>query len=169
VRGDDRAEGEWAAWLVRHGPALVLFARQWTPTRSDAEDVVQEAFVRFWRAKDRAQDAMAYLYACVETCAIDANRSDRRRVRREGVSARHENDAMFACRAECDERRALIESALSRLPDVQREVVVMKIWGGLSFPQIGSALGIPHDTAASRYRYAISRLRTELAEEPSHG
>ena len=77
---------------------------------------------------------------------------------------------MFACALERDERRVAIEAALVRLPQPQREVLVMKIWGGLSFPQIGAALGIPQDTAASRYRYAIAKLREQLAEEPtSHG
>ncbi len=41
----------------------------------------------------------------------------------------------------------------------------MKIWGGLSFPQIAEALRISSNTAASRYRYALARLREQLAEE----
>jgi DNA-directed RNA polymerase specialized sigma24 family protein len=44
--GDDRAD-----WLDRHGPALVLLARAWVPRHSKAQDLVQEAFVRFWRAR----------------------------------------------------------------------------------------------------------------------
>lgn len=162
---------DWAEWLSRHGAALVLFARQWTASRADAEDVVQEAFIRFWRSRTRARDATAYLYACVKRCAMDWTRSARRRVRREEATAtlRTDEGAMLACPVECDERRALIESALWSLPAEQREVVVMKIWGGLTFPQIGEALEVSHDTAASRYRYAIAKLRAELAEEPSHG
>jgi RNA polymerase sigma-70 factor (ECF subfamily) len=61
----------------------------------------------------------------------------------------------------------LIEAALNQLPGDQREVVVMKIWGALTFAQIGEALGIPLNTAASRYRYALSRLGAELSEEVS--
>ena len=42
----------------------------------------------------------------------------------------------------------------------------MKVWGGLTFPQIAAALGIPADTAASRYRYALGKsARQRLAEE----
>ena len=48
----------------------------------------------------------------------------------------------------------------------QAEVLVMKIWGGLSFPQIAAALEISANTAASRYRYALAKLREQLAEEP---
>ena len=44
----------------------------------------------------------------------------------------------------------------------------MKIWGGLTFPQIAAALAIPANTAASRYRYALARLHQALAEEPIH-
>jgi len=51
------------------------------------------------------------------------------------------------------------------LPDEQREVVIMKIWGGLTFAQIAGAIGISANTVASRYRYAIERLETVLAHE----
>jgi RNA polymerase sigma factor (sigma-70 family) len=155
----------WADWLDRHGPALVLLARQWVPTRADAEDVVQEAFVRFWRSRHRAADPAAYVYACVKRAALDWQRSRARRARREAAAARPEGEPLFAGPAEQAERRAAIAAALGALPADQREVLVMKVWGGLSFPQIGEALGIPANTAASRYRYALARLREELAEE----
>jgi len=58
----------WTDWIERHGPALVLLARQWTASQSDAEDVVQEAFVRFWRSRERVADPAAYLYASVKRC-----------------------------------------------------------------------------------------------------
>jgi RNA polymerase sigma-70 factor (ECF subfamily) len=57
---------------------------------------------------------------------------------------------------------------LTALPVEQREVVVMKIWGRLTFPQMGEALGISANTAASRYRYALEKLRTQLSMETSH-
>ncbi len=85
--GDD---DDWAHWLARHGPALVLFARQWVASRADAEDVVQEAFVRFWRSRDKAADPTAYLYGCVKRCALESLRGRQRRVRRETASARSE-------------------------------------------------------------------------------
>jgi RNA polymerase sigma-70 factor (ECF subfamily) len=155
----------WADWLDRHGPALVLLARQWVPTRADAEDVVQEAFVRFWRDPHRAADRAAYLYACVRHCALDWLRGQGRRARREQAAARPEGEPVFTGPAEQAERRAAIAAALGTLPAEQREVLVMKVWGGLSFPQIAEALGISANTAASRYRYALARLREQLAEE----
>ncbi|HJZ92177.1 MAG TPA: RNA polymerase sigma factor [Gemmataceae bacterium] len=157
---------QWTDWLDRHGPALVLLARQWVVGRADAEDVVQEAFVRFWRSRHRAADPAAYLYACVKNCALDWLRGRNRQARRERVAARPEGEPFFDGPAEHGERRAALAAALGALPEAQREVVVMKIWGGLSFPQIAAALRIPPDTAASRYRYALAKMRVQLAEEP---
>jgi RNA polymerase sigma factor (sigma-70 family) len=156
---------EWADWLDRHGPVLVLLARQWVPTRADAEDVVQEAFVRFWRDPHRAADPAAYLYAWVKRAALDWQRGRARRARREAAAARPEGEPLFDGPAELAERRAAIAAALGTLPAEQREVLVMKVWGGLSFPQIAEALGVSANTAASRYRYALAKLREQLAEE----
>ena len=167
------ARDDWTDWLARHGAARVLFTWQWVACRADAEDVVQEAFVRFRRSHESADDPTAYLYACVKTAALDWLRSRERRGRREAALARPDvapGGTLFACAIEQDERRAAIEAALARLPEPQREVLVMKVWGGLTFPQIGAALNVSPDTAASRYRCATAKLREQLAEEPtSHG
>src|SRR3954469_7280897 len=163
----------WDAWLARHGPALLLLARQWAGSQVAAEDLVQEAFVRFWRTRDRVSEPVAYLFGCLRGCGLERLRGERRRRDRETVAAvpAHKADEMkWFCpfdAAARDERRRQIESALATLPPEQREVVTMKLWGGLSFPQIGEAVGIPADTAASRYRYALAKLREQLAEQPS--
>jgi RNA polymerase sigma-70 factor (ECF subfamily) len=162
------SSGDWADWLGEHGAALVLLARQWVSDRAAAEDIVQEAFVRFWRSRHRAQDPTAYLYACVKRYALEWLRSRQRRRRREKTVARPEclaADSLFVGSVEQEERRTAIESALWQLPESQREVLVMKIWGGLSFPRIGEALHLSANTAASRYRYALTKLRAQLAEE----
>jgi RNA polymerase sigma-70 factor (ECF subfamily) len=151
-------------WLDEHSAALILFARQWAPGHADAEDVVQEAFVRFWRSRERVAEPVPYLYACVKRCALEGRRAVQRRLRREEATARPEAESFFAG-LENEERRTVIEEALAGLPDGQREVLVMKIWGGLTFVQIGLALSIPPETAASRYRYALAKLHEALAEE----
>jgi len=160
-----QAGSEWAVWLDQHGAALILLARQWVAGHADAEDVVQEAFVRFWRSRERAADPAAYLYACVKHCALEWHRSRIRQSRREEAAARPEAESWFTDSLEEDERRAAIAAALRTLPENQREVLVMKIWGGLSFPQIAEALRVSASTAASRYRYALIKLREQLAEE----
>ncbi len=158
-------EDDWSAWLDAHGAGLQLFARQWVPAAADAEDVVQEAFVRFWRARHRAADPTAFLYACVRHCALDWLRAGRRRAAREAAAGRAESvETPLFVAAEHDERRVAVEAALTRLPEDQRAVLVLKIWGGLTFAQVARALGIPANTAASRYRYALDKLRARLAE-----
>ncbi|HJS06231.1 MAG TPA: sigma-70 family RNA polymerase sigma factor [Pirellulales bacterium] len=153
-------------WLEQHAAALVLFARGWVPGHADAEDVVQEAFVRFWRSRSRVSDPAAYLYACVKRCALEWLRAGSRRSRREETIARAEAEPLFEDAIEQQERRAAIEAALVNLPEKQREVLVLRIWGDLSFPQIAEALGVPTETAASRYRYALAKLHEEFAKEP---
>jgi RNA polymerase sigma-70 factor (ECF subfamily) len=153
-------------WLDQYGAALVLMARQWVSARSDAEDVVQEAFIRFWRSRRRVADPVAFLFACVRNCALDWQRERGRQSRREAAAARPEVEPLFADSLEQEERRGAIDAALRRLPENQREVLIMKIWGGLTFPQIAEALHVSANTAASRYRYALDKLRQQLAEEP---
>jgi RNA polymerase sigma-70 factor (ECF subfamily) len=157
---------EWTPWLDQHIPALILLARQWVPDRADAEDVVQEAFIRFWRSRDRVTDPPADFYACVKHVALDWRRNRNRRSRREQATARPEAAALFTGPFEEAERRAAIEEALRGLPENQREVLVMRIWGGLAFTQIAAVLKISDNTAKSRYRYAIAKLSGQLAEEP---
>ena len=153
-------EERWRQWLARHGSALVLYARQWSPVLQDAEDAVQEGFVRFWRARRRAREDVAYLYACVRSAAIDRARSGRSRRRRETREGQTPVGWFDPARAEL---AAEVEAALAQLPPEQREVVVMKIWGALTFTQIAEAVGINQNTAASRYRYALEQLETLLS------
>jgi RNA polymerase sigma-70 factor (ECF subfamily) len=143
---------------------LVLFARQWSASQADAEDAAQDGFLKFWKTRSQARDEVAYLYACVRGAAMDIGRGDRRRENRQMAAAQPEQSA-FEPSLENAERQAAIEAALGQLPGDQREVVVMKIWGGLTFAQIAEALGIPPNTAASRYRYALAKLETALSEE----
>ena len=57
---------------------------------------------------------------------------------------------------------AEVNEMLSRLPEEQLTVVVLKVWHGMTFAEIATALDIPANTAASRYRYAMEKLRTWL-------
>ncbi len=160
----DRLPGKWSAWLAEHAPALVLLARQWADSHAEAEDIVQEAFVRFWPKRRSARNAKAYLYACVRSAAMTWRRGEARRRRRE-QAADPPAESLFEDRIEQDERRQAIERALRDLPVEQKEVVVMKVWGGLTFQGIGEALAISPNTAASRYRYALASLRDILQQE----
>ena len=82
------------------------------------------------------------------------------------VGARHlaPKRPLFAQQLGAVEYQSLIRKALGELAPEQREVLVMKIWGELTFAQIAAALAIKQDTAASRYRYAIAKLHEALRE-----
>lgn len=164
----EEPEDDWRSWLDRHGPALWLLARQYVRSASDAEDVVQEAFIRFWRSRQGVRSPAAYLYSCVKRCALDWQRGRGREERRQQAVARSEFETMFENPAILDERQRLVETAIGSLPAEQAEVLVLKIWGELTFLQIAEALGLSPNTAASRYRYALASLRRTLAEEPTY-
>lgn len=140
----------------------MLFARQQTRSESDAEDVLQEAFVRLCKSSRDCPPDLPLVFTTIRRTAIDhARRAERRRLR-EDVVARERPAALFDDAVETRERAATVEQALRRLPEPQQEVLVLKIWGELTFEQIGETVGIPANTAASRYRYALQSLKDHL-------
>ena len=159
---DVATDESWKTCFSELGPGLVLFARQWARSPADAEDIVQEAFVRFWRTR-RDISNRGLLYASVRSIALDFLRRDSRRARRESVAmAEVDQSVAPAFEMEDDSQRALV-AALEGLPCEQREVLTLKIWNDLTFAEIASALGISQNTAASRYRYALAALKKNLA------
>lgn len=162
----------WGNWFQLYGPKLLLCARQWTRSLADAEDVVQEAFVRYWRNQRRlGGDPKALLFTSVRRAAFDLARRDQRRANREerAVAGLDETESLFEPLPEADDRRRAIEAALRRLSAEQREVLMLKIWGELTFEEIAQQLDIPLNTAASRYRYALGALRKEMTAADCHG
>ena len=156
----------WKHWFRQHGPRLLLYARQATRSLADAEDVLQEAFVRFWRRQRELEgDHVGLLFASIRRAACDLARREKRRARRDDAAYAESGDAehsFFEPLEENDERRSAIEAAMRCLPDEQREVLVLKLWGERTFEQIGGQLHISANTAASRYRYALEALRKKL-------
>lgn len=155
----------WTRWLRQHGPRLLLLARQWTRSAADAEDVLQDAFIRFWRHQRRLPGSpFALLATSIRRAAIDRGRKETRRAaREEAVAAGEPAECWFEPEMDGnDERRASLEAAIRALPEAQREVIVMKVWNDMTFEEIGRALDCPANTAASRYRYAMTSLRREL-------
>jgi RNA polymerase sigma-70 factor (ECF subfamily) len=154
----------WHACYEQLAPRLLLFARQWLPSASDAEDVVQTAFVRFWQKHPSAQqEQYPMLYAAVRNAAIDLIRSnDRRALREERFHSENTEPMFFECSLEQREQADRVQLALERLPAEQRETLVLRIWGELTFAQIAEALGESINTIAARHRYALQALRRIL-------
>jgi RNA polymerase sigma-70 factor, ECF subfamily len=149
-----------------HSQALFAFLLNFTRSEADTRDLLQEIFVKLARQPDLLQnvrDERGFLIRLAHNSAIDLMR--RRGTREKNYSQlASESDLLFANSANPDEeefRKALSE-ALADLPMEQRSVVHLKLWGGLTFEAIADALEIPPNTAASRFRYGLDKLREQL-------
>lgn len=157
----------WKTIFEQYGTKMLMFARQFAANRSDAEDIVQEAFTRFWKSNRREEENfIPLLFGCVRWAALDWLRRNRRREKREEIAGTYDRiiseSRFFECSIEKEETGEAVQEALQKLPDPQREVVALKIWGELTFDQIGRTLQISANTAASRYRYALAALKKSL-------
>jgi RNA polymerase sigma-70 factor (ECF subfamily) len=99
------------------------------------------------------------VFATIRRRSVDLARSVDRRASRESAAYLDGPVCWFDASAEDRERMQLIQNAMQSLPNIYREVVTLKIWGGLTFAEIAEALEIPQNTAASRYRYGLTTLR----------
>ena len=142
----------------QHGPALVLFASAHLGDRARAQDAVHQVFLKLIEsdALSRAEDKKAYLFACVRNAVLNERKVQRR-------SAPLVPDSDWFVSSNHDPAEELdLRRALWALPADQREVIVLHVWGDLTFMQIGNLVGISGNTAASRYRYALAKLRDAL-------
>jgi len=176
------AASEWRQWLEEHGPKLLLFARQQTRSHHDAEDVFQDAVVKLVGKIQNDEFVggpeawQPYLYTTIRRLAIDLSRRDDRRKRREdtvgtetGDSFQETSHPWFESESSDDETRVQLEEKLKELPEKFAEVIIMKIWGERTFAEIGEALGISQNTAASRYRYGLEALKKSLGSARRRG
>lgn len=144
--------------LNQHAAALELFARQWTPA---PEDCVQEAFLELVRQRPTPDNITAWLYRVVRNRAISASRSSRRRRKHEAAAALESRGWFAPARVELVDEETL-SRALSLLADQHREVIVARIWGGLSFEQISEVVGTSVSSAHRRYHAGLRELRERL-------
>ncbi len=161
-----RPDLDIAGLYDNHAQALYAFLLNLTRNEDDTRDVLQEVFVKLARQPgllDGVREERAFLIRLAHNAAIDL-------MRRRGTREKHhelfgaECVTAFARTDDPDEesfRRALAE-ALAELPPDQRAVVHLKLWEGLTFEQIAATLEIPLNTAASRYRYGLDKLRGRL-------
>ena len=161
VMEDVATHADWRTCFAEAAPGLVLFARQFVRSAADAEDIVQDAFVKFWR-KQHPIGNRALLFATVRSTALDLLRRDARRARREADAVAETEHAVAPEFDTTTESQHALAAAMERLPNEQREVLVMKIWNELTFADIAAVLGISQNTAASRYRYALAALKKNL-------
>ena len=163
---------DWAGIVEQLGDRLLLYARRWAPDEATATDILQEAFLRVWRANEKhpipEADLSACCHAAVRRAALDHLRSARRRENREAKGGEWLYEAGNPClptTLERDEERKALESAMDTLPKEQREVLTLRIWGELTFAEIAATIEESPNTVASRYRLAIAALRKRFAPE----
>ena len=155
---------KFAAWFDAHAAGLVLYARQWLD-RPAAEDVVQEVFVRLLAQDGEPPNVRAWLFLATRHAAIAAARSDRRRQARERTVAGQRSDgAPFHPVHSADDRldAAAAEAALAGLPPAHREVVFLRIWGGMTLAEVAGVTGSAVSTVYDQYRAALTRVRRIL-------
>jgi len=153
---------QFSKWVSELRGPLVLFARQWNP--ADAEDVVQEAFfalVRQIRQESVPENVPAWLFKVVRTGILEKHRAESRRKNREEKVAQDRQE-WFRPKmdAELDAQHAA--KLLGELPQEQREIVVARIWGTLSFDEIAEMLGIPKTSVFRKYTGALQTLREKM-------
>ncbi len=149
-----------------HAQPLFAFLLNLTRDEADTRDLLQEIFVKLAREPhllDGVRDERAFLIRLAHNAAIDLMRRRGTRERtRESYAA--ETISPFAPAVNPDEQfyREELSNALAELPPEQRAVVHLKLWEGLTFEEIAAALEISPNTAASRYRYGLDKLRDRL-------
>jgi len=138
----------------QHAPALRLYARQWSDS---GEDLVQDAFVRLAQQTPAPERVLSWLYRVIRNQALANYRSSARRRNRERARAgawfRVADDPLDAQEA----TRLLAELSLE-----MREVIVAKLWGGLTFAEIAELVGCSLPTAQRRYQAGLTELRERL-------
>jgi len=149
-----------------HAQALFAFLVNFTRNEADTHDLLQDLFVRISRQPDLLQnvsDPRGFLLRMAHNAAIDLIR--RRGARQKSYDRlAEETIAIFASADNRDENafREAVSRALDELVPEQRSVVHLKLWEGFTFERIAQLLGIPLNTAASRYRYGLDKMRQRL-------
>lgn len=141
----------------RHGPALVAYACGCGLSAADAEDAVHTVFHRILLGlTGMPENPVAYLYRAVRNTAMNAHRNSAR----EASLAEHES--VFVHRTGNRETALALQRALTELPDEQREVIVMRIWSGMTLEEIAASKEVSLNTVASRCRYGLEKLRERM-------
>jgi RNA polymerase sigma-70 factor (ECF subfamily) len=172
---DNRSDNILRAALGRNDPAavelmwdryakdLLIFLQALLCSRHDAEDVLQTVFVRIVRKRHRLAGARcldAYVYRIARNEAYRLVSRRKRDQKAQGITEPWLT--VSQSNQEPSDLAEQLQAALAQLPQPQREVIVMKIYGQKTFLEISGLLGLSQNTAASRYRYGIEKLQNLL-------
>ncbi len=141
---------------AQQGAALVLYARQWCDV---PEDVVQESLLKLARQASVPENLLPWLYRVVRNGAVSAGRAAGRRRKYESRAAGREWFSPDPAAAMDGQAAA---QAIETLPVAEREVLVARLWGGLTFAEIAVLIEATDSTAQRRYESALNALRERL-------
>jgi RNA polymerase sigma-70 factor (ECF subfamily) len=154
---------DWLADLYdAHAGGLYAFLLNLTRSRAESEDILHDLFLKVARDEKRFRclaQPKSYLFAMAHRAVIDAVRRAETRQRRHEEADPAE---FFVPNPDQAFFQAEVAAALAALPIEQRAAVHLKLWEDLTFEQMAEVLGIPANTAASRYRYGLDKLRERL-------
>ncbi|MGJ8694863.1 MAG: RNA polymerase sigma factor [Verrucomicrobiaceae bacterium] len=172
----DRRGKEWKEWLGENAPRLLAYARQRCGNQQEAEDILQDTLVKLWdyqEERDHRAPDLPLAFSVMRFLGMDHGRKTGRRQRRDEkiIQFQTGEDLWLDTPAEENEEAEILRSAVGALPEKLREVLTLKIWGGLTFAEIAEVLTLSNNTAASRYRYALEQLKKKLnhLKTSSHG
>jgi len=147
-------------------PRLYAVAHRMLGNAAEAEECVQDLFLALLRSRTervRILDLRAYLFSSLRRAVSQRGRAQSGRERLHAVLARSDEPQVGSA-SEHDSRA--LARALETLPVEQREVLALKVDGQLTFAEIAEQMGVSLNTAASRYRYALAKLKEFLGEMP---
>jgi RNA polymerase sigma-70 factor (ECF subfamily) len=149
-----------------HADALYAFLLNCSRDHMLVQDALQEVFLKLARSPslvEKARDPRSFLLRTAHNALRDlARRSSVRTAYEEKLSVEAPTLLLPLFPGDDDSFRIAVETALQDLPQHQRAVLHLKLWENLTFAQIAEALEISPHTAASRYRYALDKLRDVL-------
>ncbi len=146
------------ALVDEHFATLVVFARQWT--QSGAEDLVQDAFLQLVKRlpfEGWPEQPVAWLFRVVRNAAIDRHRKKKCREEHEERAA--EEKIWFIVPTDRMDKTEEVEKMLHVLTAQQREIVVARIWGGLTFDEIAAMTGLSRTSVFRQYGDALNLMR----------
>jgi RNA polymerase sigma-70 factor (ECF subfamily) len=134
-----------------------------------AEDVVHDVFVSFAKSA-KSFELRGSLKSYLGTCVINRAR-DRIRTKQRRSIQRNETDLIGSGANEpdqsvmCNEESKRLNDAIAKLPDEQREVIILRLKGEMKFKEIAGLQGVSISTIQGRYRYGLDKLRSILDGE----
>jgi len=153
------SQKQLAKWYEAHGTELMLYARQWSPDQQ-AEDIVQDAFIRLLKQRKCPDNVRAWLFRVVRNSSISIMRRLQRReagkkfLRREDLWFESRHDDLIDAR--------LAQDLMQTLPAHLREIVLLRIWGQMPLREIAQIVNKSIPWIHNNYKIALEMIRKKL-------